>query len=342
MPKASRDSLNAKGKRDAYMFDPEDLVLVTDEKHPLYDPRVHLPVDENLVLNMMFCPDGKVPQGVLEPISGVRDPETGKVLVVIGRQRTKACREANKRLKKRGLEPLRIPAMLVRADAVRGMGMLISENEHRQNDTPLGRAEKMARYMGLGRDEAEVATLFGISEASVKNHLSLLDAPSAIRDAVETGKITVSSAYKLAKMEPGEAKDRLAELMEHAPREPGKKRSKNGAKARNIVNGGGKGDVPKISKKGEDAVATDIAAWIDQNFEDFDPSLIKGIRSGSGGRCAGRRRVGDPQSLRTVPNQERKIVDLPHLVRYFFGRSRLEVFSEEGRRRVRGARRHLS
>ena len=52
MPKASRDSLNAKGKRDAYMFDPDDLVLVTDEKSPLYDERVHPPVSESLVLNM--------------------------------------------------------------------------------------------------------------------------------------------------------------------------------------------------------------------------------------------------------------------------------------------------
>jgi len=66
MPKSSRDSLNSKGKRDAFMFDPEDLVLVTDEKSPLYDDRVELPVDESLVLNIMFAPDG-TPQGVLEP-----------------------------------------------------------------------------------------------------------------------------------------------------------------------------------------------------------------------------------------------------------------------------------
>src|SRR5512143_1919662 len=105
MPKSSRDSLNAKGKRDAYMFDPEDLVLVTDEKSPLYDERVHLPVNEALVMNMLFAPDG-VPQGVLEPITAVRNPETGKVEVVVGRQRVKAAREANKRLKKRGEEPI--------------------------------------------------------------------------------------------------------------------------------------------------------------------------------------------------------------------------------------------
>jgi len=48
--------LNAKGKRDAFMFDPDDLVLVTDEKSPLYDDRVELPIDESLVMNIMFAP----------------------------------------------------------------------------------------------------------------------------------------------------------------------------------------------------------------------------------------------------------------------------------------------
>jgi len=276
MPKASRDSLNAKGKRDAYMFDPDDLVLVEDEKSPLYDERVNLPVSESLVLNMMHAPDG-VPQGVLEPITVLRNTETGKVEVVIGRQRVKAAREANKRLKKAGLEPIRVPAMVQRAgSAHRAMGVIISENEHRQDDTPLGRARKAQRYLELGRDESEIAALFGVSKASVKNMLSLLDAPAAVRNAVEAGKISNSDGYKLAKLEPGEAKEKVAELIEHAPRTPGK-RSKNSKKAREIVSGEKK---PKISKKAEDSVATDIAAWLDANYDDLPDEMLKEIRSG--------------------------------------------------------------
>jgi ParB family transcriptional regulator, chromosome partitioning protein len=280
MPKASRDSLNAKGKRDAYMFDPEDLVLVTDEKSPLYDERIDLPVEEALVLNIMFVPaGGTIPQGVLEPINAMRNTETGKVEVIDGRQRVKAAREANKRLKKQGLEPIWVPAMLKKTTGHGAMGMLISSNELRRDDTPLGRAKKMQRYIDLGRDASEIATLFGISAASVKNSLSLLDAPAAVRNAVETGKISTSDGYKLARLEPAEAKEKVEELIEQAPRTPGKKRSKNAKKAREIVSNGKE---PKsISKKGEDAVATDIAAWIDENFEAFDPSLTKGIRAGA-------------------------------------------------------------
>lgn len=277
MPKASRDSLNAKGKRDAYMFDPDDLVIVTDEKSPLYDDRSKLPIDEALVLNIMFAPDG-VPQGVLEPINVLRNAETGKVEVIDGRQRVKAAREANKRLKKQGLEQVRVPAMVQRANAHRAMGMLISANEHRQDDTPLGRAKKAQRYLDLGRDHKEIAVLFGISEASVKNLLSLLDAPTAVRNAVESGKISTSDGYKLAKLDPGEAKEKVAELVEHAPRTPGKKRSKNAGKAREIVNGKKEGN--GISKKAENSVATDIAAWIDQNWKDVPGGLLKKLRAG--------------------------------------------------------------
>ncbi len=276
MPKSSRDALNAKGKRDAFMFDPDDLVLVTNEKSPLFDERVHLPVDENLVLNMMFAPDG-VPQGVLEPVSVVRNTETGKIEVVIGRQRVKAAREANKRLKKAGLESIRVPGLIQRTTAHKALGMIISENELRQNDTPLGRAKKAQRYIDLGRDESEIAVLFGISKASVKNLLSLLDAPAAVRNAVESGKITASDGYKLSKLEPAEAKEKVAELQESAPRTPGKKRSRNARKAREIVDGS---KPKKISVKAENDVATDIAAWLDQTWKDVPGELLKQLRAG--------------------------------------------------------------
>lgn len=266
MPKKSRDALNAKGKRDVYMFDPDDVVLVEDEKSPLYDERVHLPLDPHLVDNILFAPDG-IAQGVLEPGLVRRNNETGKVEVVDGRQRVKALREANKRLKKQGMELLRFPGMVQRANDHRLMGMLISANEHRQNDSPMGRAKKAQRYIDLGRDESEVATLLGISAQSVKNLLSLLDAPAAVRAAVDGGKVSVSDGYKLARLEPAEAKGKLAELLEKAPRTPGKRRSKNAAKAREIV--GGKKPATTNGKPAED-VAEAIAAWIEKNWSETE------------------------------------------------------------------------
>ena len=288
MPKASRDSLNAKGKRDVYMFEPEDLVIVTDPKSPLYDERGELPVDEALVLNIMFAPDG-VPQGVLEPILVARNPESGKVEVVDGRGRTKAAREANKRLKKQGMEPIRVPGMPQRANSHRLMGMLMSANEHRRDDTPLGRAKKAQRYIDLGRDEGEVATIFGISKASVKNMLSLLDAPAAVKSAVEAGKITASDGYKLSKLEPAEAREKVAELIEKAPRTPGKKRSKNAKKARDIVRGAeatAAAETKGSTAKGEgreaieNEAASDIAAWLKRKWKEAPEDLLKQLKAG--------------------------------------------------------------
>src|SRR5271155_5410718 len=237
MPKSSRDSLNNKGKIDVPTFDPNDVVLVEDKTSALYDERVETAFKESLVLNMMFAPDG-VPQGVLKPLTGRRNPETGKVEIIDGRQRTKAAREANKRLRKRGLEPIWLPVWLKRANDQRAMGMLISANEHSTEDSPMNRAKKAQRYIDLGRDEKEVAVLMGISESTVKNLLRLLDAPAAIRNAEASGKISTANSYHLAReasKDPEKAKEMLADLLEKAPRTPGKKRSKNAKKAREIV-----------------------------------------------------------------------------------------------------------
>jgi ParB family chromosome partitioning protein len=284
MDKKYRDKSKAggqKGKRDAPTYDPDDLVLVTDEKSPLYDERVHLPVDEGLVKNIMFAPDG-VPLGVIKAIIGRRNSETGDIEVVDGRQRVKAAREANKRLRKAGLEPIWVTVLIQRGRDHQLAGVLISANEHAQEDTPQGKAKKAARYIAMGRDEKEVAVLMGVSEATVKNMLRYIDAPAAVRAAGDSGKITMADAYGLARMEPAEAKEKLKELLEKAPRTPGKKRSKNAKKARQVMGRSEAGkpestataepatDPAVPTKKGlkklEDAVADAIAAWIEATW----------------------------------------------------------------------------
>jgi ParB family chromosome partitioning protein len=261
MPKASRDKLKGKGKIDVTMFDPEDVVLVEDKTAALYDKRVEDGFDEKMVLNMMYAPDGVVPQGVLVPLTGRRNTETQKVEITAGRRRTLSAREANKRLDKQGIDRIRLPVWVRRANDDRAMANMISENEHRLADSPMGRAQKMQRYLDRGKTEGEIAVLFGVSESTVKNHLALLDAPAVVRHAVDAGKISASDGYKLARQEPDEAKKKLGELLEKAPRTPGKKRNKNAKKAREIVHGG-------AEKKSENAVAEAIAAWIEATWND--------------------------------------------------------------------------
>lgn len=176
MAKDSKLVYGASGKTNVLTFEPENLHLVTDKTHPLYDERIHLPISEAMVLNIMD-------QGVLEPIIVWKDPETGLSCVVA----------------KRG-------------SAVRMAQAMVSANEIRQADTPLGRAKKMAEALERGHDEDDLALMFGVSVQTVRATLSLLDATQAVRDAVESGTVTVTQARQLASLKPEEQREKVSEI----------------------------------------------------------------------------------------------------------------------------------
>lgn len=204
--KNSVDTYGAAGKTNLLLFEPEMLKLVTDKSHPLYDERVNLPIDENMVLNIMY-------QGVIEPVVVRKNRETGDTEVVAGRQRVKNAVEANARLRAKGCEPIRIPGT-VRAGSDADMaGVMVSENEIRRADTPMGRAEKMQQLLKFGKDEAALAVIFGCTAQTVKSSLALLECCATVRNAIEAGKINLGHARALAKLEPAAQREKLAELV---------------------------------------------------------------------------------------------------------------------------------
>lgn len=69
---------------------------------------------------------------------------------------------------------------------------MISANEIFQADTPLGRAKKMADALTRGHDEKDLALMFGVGVQTIRATLALLDATQAVKDAVESGDITVT------------------------------------------------------------------------------------------------------------------------------------------------------
>ncbi|HHA2024795.1 TPA: ParB/RepB/Spo0J family partition protein [Enterobacter ludwigii] len=205
MAKNSIEAYGASGKSNVLFFEPENLHLVTDKAHPLYDERIHLPISEAMVLNIMD-------QGVLEPIIVWKDPETGLSCVVDGRQRVRHALEANARLQEQGRELLKVPAVTKRGSAVRMMQAMISANEIRQADTPLGRAKKMADALERGHDEDDVALLFGVGVPTVRATLALLDATQAVQAAVESGTVTVTQARQLGALPPDEQREKVMAL----------------------------------------------------------------------------------------------------------------------------------
>jgi ParB family transcriptional regulator, chromosome partitioning protein len=206
MAKNSIDVYGAKGKTNLLIFDPNELHLVVDPASPLFDKRVHLPMSESLVLNIMH-------HGVLQPVVVAKNTETGAVEVVAGRQRVKAAREANTRLRAQGCEPIFVPGVTRKSDGAALAGVMVSENELREDDTPLGRAEKMRHLAALGRDEAMLGIVFGCSPQTVRNTMALLDCCAAVRQAVAAGKLGVGHALKLSKMAAAEQHEKLGALL---------------------------------------------------------------------------------------------------------------------------------
>lgn len=206
MAKKSKDVYGADGQSNLLNFDPAKLTLVTDESSPLYDPRVHLPVDEAMARNIDY-------QGVLEPIGVSKNPETGETEVVFGRQRVKSARLANQWRIERGVPPRLIPGVVYTGKRQDALDAIVSENEARTADTPLGRAEKMRRHLALGKGEDQIAVIYNCTVTTVRDTLALLDCPKVVQNAVEAGQITLTHVKALAKLAPDEQRAKVSELI---------------------------------------------------------------------------------------------------------------------------------
>lgn len=270
MAKNSIDSYSAKGKTNLLLFDPEDLHLVTDKSHHLYDPRVEREVREDLVASIAFA-------GVKEPVIVWKDPETGKTCVVAGRQRVKAAREANKLLKKRGEPPKMVKAIVERGDKPTLLATMKIENGGRTEPTPMEQAKSAAQLLAAGYDEAVAATILHCSRSALKNYLALLDAPAVVRNAVEAGKLSATHAYSLSKLEPVEAKEKLGKMLDAAEGTNGTR--KRAAKMREATEGPKARSRREVAKLREDLDSLADDARVDAWREALDWVMGKADRT---------------------------------------------------------------
>lgn len=194
-------------RRDCYLFDPQELVLIRDKEHPLYDPRVELPVDDALVESIMFDS-----QGVIKPIVITKDGEDA--VVVDGRQRVKAALEANKRLKKAGAVLVKVPCVVRKGSAKHLTAASVTANEVRINDDILARAKKASNLLNMGYTEEEIAKLFGVTKQTILNYLAIDGLDKAVKKAIGEEKIPASHAMKLAKIPKKEQYQAMSEYLE--------------------------------------------------------------------------------------------------------------------------------
>lgn len=187
----SKEAFKAK-KMTGFWFYPEDLVIITDKSDPLYDPRALTTPDESFIRNIAY-------HGVKEPVL-ITKREDGLPVVVAGRRRTLAAREANKRSIEQGGKAMQVPCKYERGTEDTLFEIMIFENEHRRDDTPIEKAEKANRMLSMGRSNKEVAEAFGVTQATIKNWLELLTLPKETRKQILDGTVKPTNAIKAKRL----------------------------------------------------------------------------------------------------------------------------------------------
>lgn len=225
-------------KFQGWHLDPNDITIVgldteDDESHPLYDPRIKLPVSEAMVLNIMQ-------HGVLEPILVTKDGL--EMRVVDGRRRTIHAREANERLRKAGLDTVKVPCIVKQGDNKTLFGMGQVANRFRVNSGPMESAKAALRYTNLGASVQEIANAFECSEQHVRDLLKMNELAPEVQNAMLKDELTATAALMLTPLPKAEQVAVLKELQDETKEANKKKATVEQAKKAVAKRGGQPGD----------------------------------------------------------------------------------------------------
>jgi hypothetical protein len=201
-------------------------------EHPLFDERATRDYDEARVRNIRTY---GVKVAVVVRKNGKRDDGEDVLEVIDGRGRTIDCREAFRRAEAAGEVGPMLKVEFERSDEDTQVGVMVSLNEHRVEDTPMNRARKAGRILSAGRSVGDVANMFAVSEQAVRGWQVLLELSKAVQKAVDAGSIAASAALQLRKLSHEEQNEKLGELLAGA-KQNGNKRP-TARQARDKVNG---------------------------------------------------------------------------------------------------------
>lgn len=183
------------GKATIYYYDPDDLEIVLDPAHRLYDLRGENDPDPDLVASMRR-------QGNLEPVIVASMPGYSKPCVVDGRQRVIAARAINVELRKARKPLMRVKA-LVEKDPAELELIAAGANVHVES-TPLQKADMAARLHRMGHSPAEICIAMGCTAPTLEGWMKLRGASKETKKALQQGKTTATEvlASQRANREP--------------------------------------------------------------------------------------------------------------------------------------------
>lgn len=178
-----------------------------DKSHPLYDVSWRHEIDEALVQSIMAA-------GVHTTVKVRKDGESPEV--VDGRRRILHAREANKRLKKLGREPITVPCQVFKLASDKDATLLMmSSNAHGLSDDPIDRAEKAAKALASAlREKRRSPRLSASPRRRCRDVLKLIDCSDRVKSAVRQGRMTASAAVKMTDLTRAEQDSVLDELLQ--------------------------------------------------------------------------------------------------------------------------------
>jgi ParB family chromosome partitioning protein len=197
------------------VIDPDKLVIVGLDTHHesadadqsghwAWEQRAFNAPDEDMVTEAMEI-------GIQVPILVVRDGD--HPIVFDGRQRVIAAREANRRLREAGREPIRVPFLIKRVDEGKATLIGVILNEHRIEDDVLTKASKAQSMLDMGLPVARVAASFRVDKQTIDAWVSLLSLHPDIKGRLRAGKIGITACARLATLSKDEQLEELEKLL---------------------------------------------------------------------------------------------------------------------------------
>lgn len=187
----SNQDLGVEGRSDELNIPPDRFDFITDEKHPLYDPRVKMPLDLEMLESIRALALEKGPsKAIKERVTAYRNG-AGRVIVNKGRMRVRCALK----LAEEGVKVL-VPTKIVRyLDDAEAYEDLVRENEERNETPPTMRAQQAQKMIDFGRDKAHVARMFRFKTVNgLELLLGTLDLDPKVRKLVDKGSISFSLA----------------------------------------------------------------------------------------------------------------------------------------------------
>jgi ParB-like chromosome segregation protein Spo0J len=185
---ANKTAIDAPRGKTTFNMNPDD-VTIAPPGHFLHDPTSPTTPSEGLVRRIET--NGWFGSVLVTKLDG-------KVYVLLGRERTLAMREVNRRREASGQPPLPLVAEYrVCPEPAAALRLMVAENKGRRQITQAVDATYARMFAAQGMTPDLIAAELEVSEATVRRYLKLAEQPKFVLDAVTRGDISVAKAIGL-------------------------------------------------------------------------------------------------------------------------------------------------